>query len=103
MNYHDRPEYSASMLKKYCCGTAVDFWAAYQDPDRMPMVPSDAMRQGSLVDCLITEPEKFSRKYIVAPIVDRRVAPIPAWGGPVGLPWDSPTVALPPYPPGADT
>ena len=72
MNYHDRPEYSASMLKKYCCGTAVDFWAAYQDPDRMPMVPSDAMKQGSLVDCLITEPEKFSRKYIVAPIVDRR-------------------------------
>ena len=50
MNYHDRPEYSASMLKKYACGTAVDYWAAYEDPDRMPMVPSDAMRQGPIVD-----------------------------------------------------
>jgi len=72
MNYHDHPALSASKLKKYACGTAVDYWAAYEDLDRMPMVPSDAMRQGSLVDCLITEPEKFSRKYVVAPRADRR-------------------------------
>lgn len=30
------------------------------------------MRQGSLVDCLITEPEKFERRYVVAPKCDRR-------------------------------
>jgi hypothetical protein len=72
MNYHDHPALSASKLKKYACGTAVDYWSAYEDPDRMPMVPSDAMRQGSLVDCLITEPEKFNRKYVVAPRADRR-------------------------------
>jgi hypothetical protein len=72
MNYHDHPALSASKLKKYACGTALDYWAAYEDPNRIPMVPSDAMRQGSLVDCLITEPEKFHRKYVVAPRADRR-------------------------------
>lgn len=72
MNYHDHPALSASKLKKYACGTALDYWTAYEDPLRVPMVPSDAMRQGSLVDCLITEPEKFSRKYVVAPTADRR-------------------------------
>ena len=38
----------------------------------MPMLPSDAMKQGSLVDCLITEPQNFDRKYVVAPKCDRR-------------------------------
>ena len=72
MNYHERPELSASMLKKLACSTALEFWAAYEDPNRMPMQPTDAMRQGSLVDCLITEPHNFERKYIVAPKCDRR-------------------------------
>jgi hypothetical protein len=72
MNYHDHPAISASKLKKLACGTASDYWAAYEDPDRMPMVPTDAMKQGSLVDCLITEPQNFERKYVVAPKCDRR-------------------------------
>lgn len=38
----------------------------------MPKQPTDAMRQGSLVDCMITEPEAFERRYVVAPRVDRR-------------------------------
>jgi hypothetical protein len=38
----------------------------------MPVQPTDAMKQGSLVDCLITEPQNFDRKYVVAPKVDRR-------------------------------
>jgi hypothetical protein len=71
-SYHDHPAISASKLKKIACGTDIDYWAAYEDPNRMPMVPSDAMRQGSLVDCLITEPQNFDRKYVVAPKCDRR-------------------------------
>lgn len=49
-------------------GTALRYWSRELDPDRKPFVPSDAMRQGSLVDCLITEPDEFGRRY----------APIPA-------------------------
>ena len=71
-SYHDHPAISSSKLKKIACGTDLDYWAAYEDPNRMPMVPSDAMRQGSLVDCLITEPQNFDRKYVVAPKCDRR-------------------------------
>lgn len=72
MNYHNRPELSSSMLKKYANGTPLDFWAAYEDPNRMPFQPTDAMRQGSLTDCLITEPGAVSSKYLVAPKCDRR-------------------------------
>jgi exodeoxyribonuclease VIII len=72
LNYHDHPAISASKLKKIACGTPVDYWAAYEDPNRMPVQPTDAMKQGSLVDCLITEPQNFDRKYVVAPEVNRR-------------------------------
>jgi exodeoxyribonuclease VIII len=72
LNYHDHPAVSASKLKKIACGTPLDYWAAYEDPDRTPIQPTDAMKQGSLVDCLITEPHNFHRKYVIAPNVDRR-------------------------------
>ena len=72
LNYHSHPAISASKLKKIACGTPLDYWAEYEDPNRIPKQPTDAMRQGSLVDCLITEPEKFERRYVVAPKCDRR-------------------------------
>ena len=72
LNYHSHPAISASKLKKIACGTPLDYWAEYEDPDRIPFLPSDQMRQGSLVDCLITEPEKFNLRYVVAPKCDRR-------------------------------
>jgi exodeoxyribonuclease VIII len=70
--YHSHPAISASKLKKIATGTPIDYWAEYEDPARMPKQPTDAMRQGSLVDCLITEPEMFERRYVVAPQADRR-------------------------------
>ena len=72
MNYHDHPALSASKLKKFITGTPLDFWYAYEWPDRMPVMPTEAMRQGSLVDCMITEPERLEHKYAVAPNCDRR-------------------------------
>lgn len=72
MNYHDHPALSASKLKKFISGTPRDFWYAYEWPDRMPVMPTEAMRQGSLLDCMITEPERFDSKYAVAPVCDRR-------------------------------
>jgi exodeoxyribonuclease VIII len=72
MSYHDHPALSASKLKQAVTGTALDYWARYVDPARQPFKPSDAMRQGSLVDCLITQPERVDALYRVAPTVDRR-------------------------------
>ena len=48
-------------------GTPRRYWAKHEDPDRKPFLPSDPMRQGSLVDCLITEPDEFGRRYIHLP------------------------------------
>lgn len=49
-------------------GTARRYWAREVDPSRKPFVPTDAMRQGSLVDCLLTESsEEFARRYLPIP------------------------------------
>jgi exodeoxyribonuclease VIII len=48
--------------------TARGFWAKEVDPSRKPLIPTDAMRQGSLVDCLITCPEEFDEKYVLTPM-----------------------------------
>lgn len=72
MNYHDHPAISASKLKKIITGTPLDYWAAYEDPQRTPVLPTEAMQQGSLVDALLTQPKRFDDLYEVAPNVDRR-------------------------------
>lgn len=72
MNYHEHPALSASKLKQAVTGTALDYWARYVDPRREPFAPSDAMRQGSLVDCMLTQPAELNVRYMTAPTVDRR-------------------------------
>ena len=72
LDYHSHPAVSASKLKSIVTGTPKDYWAKHVDPNRMPFTPTDAMRQGSLVDCLITEREEYSKRYLVAPQCDRR-------------------------------
>jgi len=72
LDYHSHPAASASKLKALISGTPRDYWAKFVDPDREPFAPTDAMRQGSLVDCLITEPEQYEKRYLVAPQCDRR-------------------------------
>lgn len=57
----------SSQLKDGCKLTARAYYARHLDPDREPFRPSDAMRQGSLADCLITEPGLFDQLYIVRP------------------------------------
>lgn len=60
------------MLKKMATGTCLDYWSAFVDPNRKPVEPTTAMLQGSIVDCKITEPEKFDDRYVVAPKGDKR-------------------------------
>jgi exodeoxyribonuclease VIII len=72
MNYHEHPALSASKLKTLVLGTPRDYWARYLDPDRQAFKPSDAMRQGSLVDAMLTQTAEMPLLYVVAPDCDRR-------------------------------
>ncbi len=66
-DYHAHPAMSATRLKAMVTGTALDYWAKHVDPEREVFQPTDAMRQGSLVDCLLTEPTEFHKRYAVLP------------------------------------
>jgi hypothetical protein len=66
--YFAHPAIGSTKLKAAETLTARSFWAKEIDPNRKPFVPSEAMRQGSLVDCLITCPDEFDEKYVLAPI-----------------------------------
>ena len=44
-----------------------------------PMVITDAMRWGSLVDCLVTTPELFGEEYAIAPFADFRTKAAQEW------------------------
>lgn len=65
--YHAHPAWSASRLKLAVTGTMLDYWAREEAPERVPFMPTDDMRQGSLVDCLLTELANFDAKYAVLP------------------------------------
>jgi PDDEXK-like domain of unknown function (DUF3799) len=62
-NYHSHPAVSSSRLKRAITGTGRDYLHSLQ----VPFVPTDAMRQGSLCDVMITTPGAFLELYIVMP------------------------------------
>jgi hypothetical protein len=66
-DYHAHPAWSASRLKFAATNTGRAYWARYEDPLRVPTPPTDAMRQGSLCDCVITQPDKAHERYCVMP------------------------------------
>lgn len=66
--YHDHPAMSSSRLKAAITGTMRAYWAKHVDPDRVETPPTEAMRQGSLVDVFITQPEKVAERYAVLPV-----------------------------------
>jgi len=68
-DYHADPAISASQLKEIA-RSPYHFWSKYLDPDRIAMVPTAAMRLGSLVHCAVLEPDELSKRYQLAP--DRR-------------------------------
>jgi PDDEXK-like domain of unknown function (DUF3799) len=65
--YHSHPAWSATKIKDAATGTPLDWWAKHVDPNRTPFQPTEPMRQGSLVDCMITEPQHFAARYVVLP------------------------------------
>jgi len=68
-DYHADPAISASQLKTVM-QSPYHYWSRYLDPDRVAMVPTAAMRLGSLVHCAVLEPDELSKRYQLAP--DRR-------------------------------
>lgn len=67
IGYHYHPALSSTRLKAAVSGTMRAYWARYVDPNRVEVPPTDAMRQGSLVDTFITQPEKAEQRYLVLP------------------------------------
>jgi exodeoxyribonuclease VIII len=68
-DYHADPAISASQLKEIS-RSPYHYWSRYLDPDRVAMVPTAAMRLGSLAHCAVLEPDELSNRYQLAP--DRR-------------------------------
>lgn len=62
-NYHSHPAVSSSRLKRAITGTGRDYLHSL----KVPFVPTDPMRQGSLCDVMITTPGAFLELYIVMP------------------------------------
>jgi exodeoxyribonuclease VIII len=68
-DYHADPAISASQLKEIS-RSPYHYWSRYLDPNRVAMVPTAAMRFGSLAHCAVLEPDELSKRYQLAP--DRR-------------------------------
>lgn len=68
-DYHADPAISASQLKEVS-RSPYHFWSRYLDPNRVAIVPTAAMRLGSLTHCAVLEPDELSKRYQLAP--DRR-------------------------------
>ena len=66
--YFAHPALGSTSIKTMATGTPRSYWAKHVDADRQPFVPTEAMRQGSLVDCLITCPDEFDEKYVLMPV-----------------------------------
>lgn len=64
--YHGAPGISSSGLRLVGRSLA-HYYAAYRDPARPLRQPTDAMRAGTALHCLILEPEAFSARYAVVP------------------------------------
>lgn len=64
--YWSLPGWHSGELKDgiLCSGRA--FYAKRRDPKRKCVV-TDAMKQGALVDCLLTQPHRFEQRYCVLP------------------------------------
>jgi len=72
LDYHADPAISASHLKAINT-SPLHYWARYLDPNRVAPEPSPAMKLGTLVHCLVLEPEELPHRYRRVPDgIDRR-------------------------------
>jgi hypothetical protein len=79
MNYHDRPEVSATMLKSMARG-----WRQFEAEHVLKTAPrkeTDAMRLGTAIHAAILEPDKYVEAYAMIPdeCSDRRTKAYKEW------------------------
>jgi hypothetical protein len=79
MNYHDRPEVSATMLKSMARG-----WRQFEAEHILKTAPrkeTDAMRLGTAIHAAILEPDKYAEAYVAIPseCSDRRTNAYKEW------------------------
>ena len=60
--YHADPAVSASHLHAIA-RSPYHYWARYINPLRMPVEPTAAMRLGTLVHCVVLEPDEASKRF----------------------------------------
>jgi hypothetical protein len=48
------------------------YWSKYIDPNRERKEPTPAMKLGTAIHTAVLEPDEFSKRHMVAPVVDRR-------------------------------
>ena len=79
MDYHDRPEVSASMLKSMATGWRT-FEAEYITKTA-PRKETAAMMLGTAIHCALLEPERYEHEYVICPAEcsDRRTKAYKEW------------------------
>jgi len=65
-----------AISKSLICNFIADPWAWKNSP---PKAQTKAMRAGSVLDCLLTEPRKFDERYAISPYKDFRTNDAKAW------------------------
>jgi hypothetical protein len=84
MNYHDRPEVSATMLKSMAQG-----WRTFEAEHVTKAAPrkeSAAMALGTAIHAALLEPHKYAADYVVCPsdCSDRRTKAYKEWAAAIG-------------------
>jgi exodeoxyribonuclease VIII len=70
-DYHQGPGLSVSGIKRFR-RTPFHYHALAQPHDAPPTAPTPAMINGTLVHCLVLEPDQFFKRYVIGPDVDKR-------------------------------
>lgn len=70
-DYHGGPGISKSGLD-LIARSPLHYWSRYLDPQRTPTEPTPSMRLGTAIHTAVLEPGDFSKRYYIAPDVDRR-------------------------------
>jgi RecB family exonuclease len=61
-DYHADPAVSASHIKAVM-QSPYHYWSRFLNPQRPVVEPTAAMRFGSLVHCVVLEPDEVSKRY----------------------------------------
>jgi hypothetical protein len=62
------PAWNCSLLKLASSRSPAHAWAAYRDPNAPDTTDSSALVVGSVLHCLLLEPDQFNARYVLPPV-----------------------------------